>query len=43
METQSQSVPSFKWIKSACEKRNLKVKKLKGEKINTQHLILIEK
>lgn len=34
---------SFKWIKEACEKRNLKVKRLKGEKINTQHLILIEK
>lgn len=34
---------SFSWIKSACEKRDLKVKRLKGEKINTQHLILIEK
>lgn len=34
---------SFKWIKQACEKRGLKVKRLKGEKINTQHLILIEK
>lgn len=34
---------SFKWIKEACEKRNLTVKRLKGEKINTQHLILIEK
>jgi len=34
---------SFKWIESACAKRGLKVKRLKGEKINTQHLILIEK
>ncbi|MBT3724046.1 MAG: class I SAM-dependent methyltransferase [Gammaproteobacteria bacterium] len=33
---------SFKWIQEACSKRGLRVKKL-GEKINTQHLILIEK
>jgi hypothetical protein len=34
---------SFSWIKEACDKRNLKVTRLKGEKINTQHLILISK
>ncbi|PCJ48451.1 MAG: hypothetical protein COA74_08640 [Gammaproteobacteria bacterium] len=34
---------SFKWIKMACNERGLTVKRLKGEKINTQHLILIEK
>ena len=34
---------SFKWIKNACNERKLTVKRLKGEKINTQHLILIEK
>lgn len=34
---------SFKWIQNACAKRGLIVKRLKGEKINTQHLILIEK
>lgn len=33
----------FKWIQRACEKRGLLVSRLKGEKINTQHLILIEK
>lgn len=33
---------SFKWIQKACEDRGLTVKKL-YEKINTQHLILIEK
>lgn len=34
---------SFKWIKEACAKRGLSVKRLPGEKINTQHLILIQK
>lgn len=34
---------SFKWIQSVCEKRGISVRRLKGEKINTQHLILIEK
>jgi len=34
---------SFSWIQDACSKRGLTVKRLKGEKINTQHLILIEK
>ena len=34
---------SFSWIQGACSKRGLTVKRLKGEKINTQHLILIEK
>ncbi len=34
---------SFSWVRHACEKRSLTVKRLKGEKINTQHLILIEK
>lgn len=34
---------SFKWIQSACASRELTVTRLKGEKINTQHLILIEK
>ncbi len=34
---------SFSWIRDACTKRGLTVKRLKGEKINTQHLILIEK
>lgn len=33
---------SFKWIQKACASRNLKVTRL-YEKINTQHLILIEK
>jgi hypothetical protein len=33
---------SFKWIKAACEKRGLTVTRL-HQKINTQHLILIEK
>ncbi len=34
---------SFKWVQDVCSKRNLSVKRLEGEKINTQHLILIEK
>ena len=34
---------SFGWIEDTCAKRGLTVKRLKGEKINTQHLILIEK
>jgi len=33
---------SFKWIQNACAKRNLSVTRL-HEKINTQHLILIQK
>ena len=34
---------SFSWIEEACAKRNLNVTRLKGQKINTQHLILISK
>ena len=34
---------SFSWIENACEKRGLKATRPKGEKINTQHLVLIEK
>jgi len=34
---------SFKWIQHVCLDRGLTVTKLRGEKINTQHLILIEK
>ena len=34
---------SFSWIQKACASRGLTVTRLKGEKINTQHLILIEK
>ena len=34
---------SFQWIQQACEKRGIKVRRLKGEKINTQPLIIIEK
>jgi len=34
---------SFKWIQGVCAKRGLTVSRLKGQKINTQHLILIRK
>lgn len=34
---------SLKWIKEACSSRGLSVKRLTGEKINTQQLILIQK
>ena len=34
---------SMKWIDDACAKRGLKATRLKGEKINTQYLVLIEK
>jgi len=34
---------SFNWIQHTCSERGLNVTRLKGEKINTQHLILIQK
>jgi len=34
---------SLKWIKNACSERGLDMTKLAGEKIHTQHLILITK
>lgn len=34
---------SLKWIQQACAARDLKVTWLKGEKINTQYLLLIER
>ena len=34
---------NFSWVQRVCLKRGLSVTRLKGEKINTQHLLLIEK